>query len=163
MISPLKAWNVLNAYLPKFVSNFFFTQIVKFMNPYSRSIPFKVALYEKGLCLLEVQEKRGIRNPFSSIHAAALVLLGETAGGLSVMSALNPKERFIVTSITATYHSKARETILATAKVDAAVLSKLRETKAKGNLPMDIEIHQANGKAKLANIKVDFYVDCTKI
>ena len=81
MMSPLVIWTKI-AFLPKFLKNFIFTRVVRYANPYSSTIPFKVELYEKGLCILEVKEKRAIRNPFSSIHAAALVLLGETAGGL---------------------------------------------------------------------------------
>ena len=161
MISPLLVWTKIS-FLPKFLKNFIFTRVVHFANPYSSTIPFKVELYEKGLCILEVKEKRAIRNPFSSIHAAALVLLGETAGGLSVMSVMEPEERFIVKSLTATYLAKARGSILASAKVDFNALKKLRDAKGKGDLPMDIEIHQSNGKTKLANIKVDFFVDCTK-
>eukprot|EP00834_Sanchytrium_tribonematis_P004098 NODE_184_length_13742_cov_0.550539.p10 type:complete len:162 gc:universal NODE_184_length_13742_cov_0.550539:887-1372(+) len=161
MISPLKAWNSLS-FLPYFLKNFIFVRLIRYANPYSSTLRLKVRLYEEGLCMLELQEKRAIRNPFNSIHAAALVLFGETAGGLSMLTVLRPNERFIVKSLTATYFAKSRETILATAKVDMDALEKLRSNKEKGNLPMDVEIHQNTGKTKLASIKVDFYVDCTR-
>ena len=161
MLSPLNAWNKLG-FLPNLIRNFIFVRLVKYVNPYSSTIPFNCNFYEKGICILQVKEKKKIHNPFKSIHAAALVLLGETAGGLSVMSALEPEERFIVTGLSATYHAKARDTILASAKVDFNILKSLRQKKQKGVLPMDIAIYQSNAKTKLANIKVDFYVDCTK-
>ncbi len=151
------------SFLPMFLRNFVFTQLVKFVNPYSRTIPFKVECYEKGLCMLQMKEQRSIRNPFQSVHAAALVLLGETAGGLSLTSALSPKERFIVKSINATYYLKSRNTILATAKVDTSKLEAIRLKKGKGSIVMDVDIHQHTGKEKLATIEVDFFVDCTKI
>jgi hypothetical protein len=57
-----------------------------------------------------------IRNPFKSIHAAALINLGEACTGLAMLSWMeHNKNAFkgIVTKIEAVYYKKARGTIRA--------------------------------------------------
>ena len=78
------------------------------------------------------------------------------------MSCLGEKERFIVQRIQADYHAKAKGHIVATSKVNDEALRELRLSKSKGIVPMTVEIHQGTGKKRLADIKVDFYVDCTQ-
>ena len=57
-----------------------------------------------------------VRNPFKSIHAAALINLGEACTGLAMLSWIESKNnsyKGIVTKIEATYFKKARGTIRA--------------------------------------------------
>lgn len=57
-----------------------------------------------------------VRNPFKSIHAAALINLGEACTGLAMLSWMekhNNEYKGIVTKIEATYYKKARGVIRA--------------------------------------------------
>jgi len=87
----------------------FFSWAIGVISPYSGSITPIVENLTYTSCKVTVQETRSLRNPFGSIHAAALVNVGELACGLVVISALNQKnKRGIPTGLKATYLKKAR-------------------------------------------------------
>ncbi len=72
----------------------------------------------KGHCVSFVDEVGGIRNPFKSIHAAALILLAETASGLCVYTVIGKGDRAIPGQITCNYFKKSRGRIVAECKFD---------------------------------------------
>ncbi|KAG0001381.1 hypothetical protein BGZ80_006194, partial [Entomortierella chlamydospora] len=62
-------------------------------------------------------EVKEIRNPFRCVHAAALVLFGETVGGLALFTRLGKKDRAILTNISAEYIKVSRGHLTATSVV----------------------------------------------
>ena len=72
----------------------------------------QIVAIEKGSSLLELRERRKIRNHLKSIHAIALANIAELASGLAMLSALPENSRGIVRSINIEYSKKARGTLI---------------------------------------------------
>eukprot|EP00049_Salpingoeca_infusionum_P019212 m.360821 g.360821 ORF g.360821 m.360821 type:complete len:206 (+) comp19179_c0_seq1:25-642(+) len=103
------------------------TGIITLGAPYTGSIDPVLKKLTSDKSEAYLVERPWLKNPFNSVHAVALINLGELASGVLVVSALEQmteqsdfKARGIVTSLGATYHQKARGTIIA--RCDLATL-----------------------------------------
>ncbi|KAF9109742.1 hypothetical protein BGX27_007254 [Mortierella sp. AM989] len=116
---PLAVWNALQGvkFMPNQMSSWLFYIAIGIANPYSRSINYRIKELEKGKVVGTMQEERKVRNPFRCVHAAALVLFGETVGGLALFTHLGKKDRAILTNINAEYIKVSRGLLTATSVV----------------------------------------------
>ena len=90
-----------------------FTRILGFTVPYTGRLGARVVGFEPGHVVVELRERRAVRNHLASVHAMALANAAELATGLAMLGALPPTVRGILTGFEIDFQKKARGRLLA--------------------------------------------------
>lgn len=81
--------------------------------PYTGNLGAVVRVLVPGQCVVELRDRRRLRNHLDSIHAMALANLAEMVTGLALMNSLPDATRGILTGFSIDYLKKARGTLFA--------------------------------------------------
>ena len=104
------------------------------MAPYTGTIRPEVVFLEEGHVRVRMRDRRAVRNHLRSVHAIALMNLGEVATGVAVISAMPEGMRGIITHLEMDYLKKARGAITAECRVTIPVAQERREYDVEADL-----------------------------
>jgi len=91
----------------------FYSCVLTFVAPYTGSIRPLVLQLEPGFCLVELRDRRALRNHLNCIHAIALSNLGELASALAMLAGLPKHTKAIVVKLEIEFLKKVRGRLLA--------------------------------------------------
>lgn len=109
-------------------------QIVGNLAPYTGTIRPEVLRLEEGSVQVRMQDRRAVRNHLRSVHAIALMNLGEVTTGLAVLSGLPDNMRAIITHLEMDYVKKARGPITGECHAPPPVAGERREYNVEADL-----------------------------
>lgn len=95
-----------------------FSRMVGLMAPYTGTISPLVLELAAGHARVQIRDRWGLRNHLRSVHAIALMNLGEATTGLAVMSQVPAGGRGIPRELSMEYIKKARGTITCESRVE---------------------------------------------
>jgi len=95
-----------------------FSKAIGRMAPYSGTVKPMVESLSPGHAVVSISDHKRIRNHLESIHAIALMNLGEMATGLAMLAGLPKGGRGIITGLSMEYVKKARGIITAEAQIE---------------------------------------------
>jgi acyl-coenzyme A thioesterase PaaI-like protein len=116
-----------------------FSRLMGFVVPYTGTIRPLVLELGPGHARVQMQDRRIVRNHLRSVHAIALMNLGEFTTGLAFSYALPEGARFILKGLSIEFLKKARGTV--TAECNCVV----PETVERSEHVIESAIHDASG------------------
>lgn len=121
--SILKYWKLASRF-PK--GPFLFSRFLGFVVPYSGSIGARIVMLKPGKAVIELKDRKKVRNHLNSIHAMALANLCELTSGLAFLTALPPGYRAILKTFSIEFIKKGCGVICASCEIPSWIQDQLK-------------------------------------
>lgn len=115
-----------------------FSRAIGLMAPYTGTISPQVIELGPGHARVQMRDRWGVRNHLKSVHAVALMNLGEAVTGLAAMSLVPAGGRGIVLGLAMEYVKKARGTITAESRAELPTAPGSHDVDVRGELKNSI-------------------------
>ena len=97
---------------------FLFNKLIGFKAPFFARVHPNVLELKTALSVVEMKDRRSIRNHIGSVNAGAMCTLAELSGGLALDAAIPRDLRWLPRSMTVAYLKKAKGTLIARCEFD---------------------------------------------
>jgi len=114
-----------------------FSKSIGFMAPYSGTIGARVEELEPGYAKVTMRDRKAVRNHLKSVHAIALMNLGEISTGLATISGMPSECRSILSGLSMDYIKKGRGTMTATCRIPVIASAERKEYEIIGEIRDD--------------------------
>ena len=104
------------------------------MAPYTGSIRPEVVSLDLGYAKIRIRDRKAVRNHLNSVHACALINLGEATTGVAMMMAMPEDMRGIPIHLAMDYLKKSRGTITCECSCIAPASGERKEYEVVGEL-----------------------------
>lgn len=131
-----QSWNVLR-HVPG--GKRVFSELVGQAAPYTGTIGARVLELDEGYCKVELRDRRAVRNHLDSIHAIALMNLGEVCTGLALIYGMPGEARGILKGLSMEYIKKGRGTLTAECRTP------IPDTRTRNEIEIEGEIRDTSG------------------
>ena len=111
-----------------------FSKLLNTAVPYTGSIKAQIVELAPGKSVVTMRDRRRVRNHLNSIHAVALMNLGELCTGTATMASLTTEQRAILVGLGIRYHKKARGTLTARCETSIPVVEERQEVKVSAQI-----------------------------
>ena len=129
--------------------------------PFAHRADLEILVAEGGHVAVRIRNEPKNQNHVGTLHAAALVLVGETAGGLAILNEPSLSGfRLVAKGLQIRYRKPASTAVTATARISAeqvAVTLATLDSVGKADLPLSIELLNEEGAA-VAELTVDYHL-----
>jgi acyl-coenzyme A thioesterase PaaI-like protein len=126
----------------------FMGRLIGRMAPYTGTIQPEVLDLEPGFARVRMQDRRAVRNHLKSVHAIALMNLGEVSTGTAMLVTVPPGARAIITHLGMDYLKKARGPITAECRCPPVSSTERREYDIEADLKNEAGEVVARAKAR---------------
>jgi acyl-coenzyme A thioesterase PaaI-like protein len=136
-LSIVKTWQYWSVF--PLIGRWIFAILTSFVSPYTGTIPMRYVSIEQGKAVSLMYDSWYVRNPFKSVHAAALTNFGEATMGMAIL-----------------YWCEENNAKSIPSRLDVSFMKKARGTlKGVCSLPEDLESYCDSGKE--VQLKTDIF------